>query len=341
VLDLDGPSDEEVLEPEAYIESERVANRSWSLSGGFREASFKKRADLKPGLKRQASGLGFAAVLSVTGWSEHDAEEVDVGLEAGQASTAAHLSASPAQDSLAHLQHLIDDANEQLATAGSAATAEHGSQSFKLRRSSPRAQASDIDGLVAQREAQWESHLRTELRPLIEERERQHEELTRLESLLQQANTLLQALAQPARQAITRMSSHMVEGLPARVADAQTPSQLGTRAPSLRSDGTATHYNPATATFTHTFTAHGTEYGLEVQPTAVGADAHTVALNPQQEAPRMRWAVGLGGCCVRHRKAPSHDPFGTPLLFGLLRLYNLITEEPALPLGQMPRGPPS
>jgi hypothetical protein len=86
-------SDED--DAEGVAQSARAANRSWSLSGGFRDASFKKRAptpfadanDAGAGagagaggreLKRQASALGFAAVLSVSGWSEADAEEVEI-----------------------------------------------------------------------------------------------------------------------------------------------------------------------------------------------------------------------------------------------------------------------
>ena len=71
-------SEDEAHGEALHAESERQATRSWSLSGGFREASFKKQP---PGaqLRRQPSALGFAAVLGVSGWSEHDAEEVEVG----------------------------------------------------------------------------------------------------------------------------------------------------------------------------------------------------------------------------------------------------------------------
>ena len=68
-------------------QSARAASRSWSLTGGTREASFKKRAVVLPAdhsadpaepKAHHKRAVGFAAVLSMSGWDEHAAEEVDV-----------------------------------------------------------------------------------------------------------------------------------------------------------------------------------------------------------------------------------------------------------------------
>ena len=68
-------------------QSARAAFRSWSITGGTRDASFRKRQTgggsslallaLPAGSKKPRS-VGFASVLSMSGWSENDAEEVDV-----------------------------------------------------------------------------------------------------------------------------------------------------------------------------------------------------------------------------------------------------------------------
>lgn len=71
-------------EPPEAAHSARAAFRSWSITGGTRDASFRKRAkpagdsgDGRAG--RPARSVGFAAVLSMSGWTELDAEEVVVG----------------------------------------------------------------------------------------------------------------------------------------------------------------------------------------------------------------------------------------------------------------------
>ena len=60
-------------EVEEGAQSARAATSSWSLTGGTREASFKKRAGDRP---PSQSSEGFATVLSLSGWSDADAQEV-------------------------------------------------------------------------------------------------------------------------------------------------------------------------------------------------------------------------------------------------------------------------
>ena len=67
----------EMDEVEEGAQSARVAHPSWSLTGGTRESSFKKRArpsgEGRGGAERPPS-VGFAAVLSLSGWSDVDAQ---------------------------------------------------------------------------------------------------------------------------------------------------------------------------------------------------------------------------------------------------------------------------
>lgn len=71
----------EMDEVEEGAQSARVAHPSWSLTGGTRESSFKKRArpsgEGRGGAERPPS-VGFAAVLSLSGWSDVDAQEVTI-----------------------------------------------------------------------------------------------------------------------------------------------------------------------------------------------------------------------------------------------------------------------
>ena len=95
-----GKSDEDEEERE-IAQSARAAFRSWSITGGTRDASFKKRpklskdeagseADGAPAAAAKPRSVGFAAVLSMSGWSEADAEEmeVEVKMPPRQAATA-------------------------------------------------------------------------------------------------------------------------------------------------------------------------------------------------------------------------------------------------------------
>ena len=86
-------------------QSARAAFRSWSLTGGTREASFKKKpkllsldsSDAPPPPKQRA--VGFAAVLSMSGWDEEEAEAVEFGVQplpAGKAAPSAGESAGAA-----------------------------------------------------------------------------------------------------------------------------------------------------------------------------------------------------------------------------------------------------
>lgn len=74
-LDMEEPADEAFA---GVTQSARAARRSWSISGGYRDPSFKKR-DLS--FKKTPGGDTFAAVLSLSGWDEIEAEEVDLGVQ--------------------------------------------------------------------------------------------------------------------------------------------------------------------------------------------------------------------------------------------------------------------
>ena len=65
---------------EEGAQSARAATSSWSLTGGTREASFRKkrRTDREAAATSQSS-VGYASVLSLSGWSDLDAEELDLG----------------------------------------------------------------------------------------------------------------------------------------------------------------------------------------------------------------------------------------------------------------------
>jgi hypothetical protein len=90
-------ADEDRDAPAAPVaHSARAAFRSWSLTGGTREASFRKRptappASLEPTAvdSKKPRAVGFAAVLSMSGWEEGAAEEVEV--------TSAHLAERTAE----------------------------------------------------------------------------------------------------------------------------------------------------------------------------------------------------------------------------------------------------
>ena len=63
---------------------------------------------------------------------------------------------------------------------------------------------------------------------------------------------------------------------------------------------------------------------------APAGGTHVLGPRTTQPPTELPWAIGLGGCCV-HRKAPHRaaaEPFGTPLLFGLLRYYRLVADKP-------------
>ena len=85
-------------------QSARAAFRSWSLTGGTREASFKKKPKLMTPSKEAAArpkqrAVGFAAVLSMSGWDEEEAEAVEFGMQplpAGKAAGAASAAAAGA-----------------------------------------------------------------------------------------------------------------------------------------------------------------------------------------------------------------------------------------------------
>lgn len=77
-------------EGEEQAQSARAATRSWSYTGGTRDASFKKKpklpfsdADTNPVQPKPQNqrAVGFASVLSLSGWAESDAEEVELGLQ--------------------------------------------------------------------------------------------------------------------------------------------------------------------------------------------------------------------------------------------------------------------
>jgi len=139
---------------EGGVMSERAATRSWSISGGFREASFKK----KPGeLKRTPSALGFAAVLSVSGWSEHDAEEMEM------------------------------DATGHEPEPSSAAAEAEGSD----ERDGHDATSASFHGRDTTTSASFHSRLQSELRPLHDGQQRQQARLDDLEHLLRNANAQL------------------------------------------------------------------------------------------------------------------------------------------------------
>ena len=73
---------------EEGAQSAREARRAWSLTGGHRDSSFRKKPKSPTDTKKTSqSSVGFASVLSMSGWSEVDAELVDVGV--GDASIAA------------------------------------------------------------------------------------------------------------------------------------------------------------------------------------------------------------------------------------------------------------
>jgi hypothetical protein len=102
-------------EEEAQAQSARAAFRSWSYTGGTRDASFKKRPKLpfssdgdgevtlpKPQNQR---AVGFASVLSLSGWSEIDAEEFEVGVQP------VHPSRTPQKEAA------VDTASEQASSS--------------------------------------------------------------------------------------------------------------------------------------------------------------------------------------------------------------------------------
>ena len=95
---------EETDDTREVAQSARAAFRSWSITGGTRDASFKKRPKASQGGEGEAvakpRSVGFAAVLSMSGWSEVDAEEVDltVQMPSRGARAAAPLAAGAGKD---------------------------------------------------------------------------------------------------------------------------------------------------------------------------------------------------------------------------------------------------
>ena len=124
VNDLELNQDEKEALHDDQPQSARAALRSWSLTGGTRDASFKKRPKVPsaavnvlgdagnvtptataPAAPKQRA-VGFATVLSMSGWSEIDAEEVEFNDVAGAgkppaAAASAALAGLPEEGSLA------------------------------------------------------------------------------------------------------------------------------------------------------------------------------------------------------------------------------------------------
>ena len=114
----------DMFEVEDGAQSARAATSSWSLTGGTRDASFKKRsADFGTSSK---GSVGFASVLSLSGWSEVDAEEVNVGSDPNRGSLSEReegvIALSSASKSILAPPVALADASE-----GHAAEAEGGS----------------------------------------------------------------------------------------------------------------------------------------------------------------------------------------------------------------------
>jgi len=81
---------------EEGAQSARDARRAWSLTGGHRDSSFRKRPKSPTDTKKTSqSSVGFASVLSMSGWSEVAAEEVEVGTGAASTTVVACSAAGP------------------------------------------------------------------------------------------------------------------------------------------------------------------------------------------------------------------------------------------------------
>lgn len=318
-MEVDDSMQHDDIDEDHYLDgtqSERTATRSWSMSGGFREASFKKRSPenslKKPGeLKRTKSAVGFATVLTVSGWSEHGAEQLEFGLDGsvGTVDSPGHEEAGAPSALRIVAAGEIDARDED---EDEDETAKANSKSFKARRTpsadesgNPLTPVSALKAAANEHEerarAREREEMRAHQRQMRDAQLQQQQQISRLEVLLTATASHLQTLAAQPPLAHTPP--------PAPPAPPQAPPMVNAVSSPL---------------------SRVADSPLLVAPSPPLGRTLQQAVPP--ELPPVMWGVALGEACwcARDRRAAkaratptSSSAFETPLLGGLLRFYHL------------------
>ena len=328
--DVDESMQHDDIDEDHYLDgtqSERAAARSWSISGGFREPSFKKKKTPDNSLKKPAeltrkpSAVGFAAILTYSGWKEDDAQEVtmsdlggsggldgEIGRDEGGVPSHANptpLETAPTKPGASRAGGSLADSDDEGELSRS--------KSFKSRRACCSSSEDDQGGLALGFGGGGAAALASRALPLQDERAmlREREEMLAHQNALREGQ--MQQQAQLAR--LETLLSTTATQL-ATLAAQQSAAMLMTPPPPSSTDAPSPPLvapSPPVAT-----------------PPPPPPD-HTIQQRPP-ELPPVMWGLGLGDACfcVRNRRAAkprgTSSAFETPLLGGLLRYYHLSAE---------------